>query len=185
MIFEAVDAVPGAWLITAEAHHDERGSMTRTYEAEAWAAHGLTTTIDHVAVSRNLAAATLRGLHLQVAPHGEAKTVRCTRGRIFDVLVDARPTSPTFGRWAGFELDESDDRSLHAPVGVAHGFVTLLPDTEVTYLISAGYVAEAAAGIRWDDPDLAITWPVEPEVLSDRDRHLPRLAEWATNLELP
>jgi dTDP-4-dehydrorhamnose 3,5-epimerase len=185
VIFTAVDGISGAWVVDPEVVEDDRGSFARAYDVTAWSQHGIDVAIDHVGVSRNVRAGTLRGLHLQSAPHGEAKTVRCTRGRLFDVMVDVRPGSASYGHWAGFVLDAATHRSLHLPVGVAHGFVTLVPDTEVTYLISAPFVAEAAGGFRWDDPDVAIDWPVEPSVLSLRDRHLPTLADWAAAQEIP
>lgn len=183
MSFTAVDGIVGAWVVDPDVVEDERGSFARAFDAPAWAQRGIEVAVDHVGVSRNVRAGTLRGLHLQSAPHGEAKTVRCTRGRLFDVMVDVRPGSIGYGRWAGFELDATSHRAIHLPVGVAHGFVTLEPDTEVTYLISAPFVAEVAGGFRWDDPDVAIDWPVEPTVLSDRDRHLPTLAEWTAAQE--
>ena len=183
MIFSPVDGIAGAWVLDPEPQVDDRGSFSRTYDRGAWIAHGLDTTLDHIATSSNVHTGTLRGLHLQSAPHGEAKTVRCTRGRVFDVMVDARIGTEGFGRWAGFELDVAGGRSLHLPVGVAHGFITREANSELTYLISAAYEPAATGGFRWDDPDLAIAWPLAPEHLSDRDQHLPGLADWAAAQE--
>ncbi len=183
MIFTPVDGITGAWVLDPEPQADDRGSFSRSYERAGWMAHGLDAMVDHIATSSNGPAATLRGLHVQSAPHGEAKTVRCTRGRVFDVMVDARVRTEGFGRWAGFELDAAGGRSLHLPVGVAHGFLTLEANSELTYLISAPYQPEAAGGFCWDDPDLAIAWPLAPERLSDRDQHLPRMADWAAAQE--
>ena len=183
MIFTPIDGIEGAWVIDLEHHADERGRFARTYVPDEWAAHGITTELDHIATSSNVRMSTLRGMHLQSAPHSEAKTVRCSRGRIFDVVVDARSGTPGFGRWAGFELDADVGRSLHLPSGTAHGFLTLEPESEVTYLISASYQPDAAGGFRWDDPAVGITWPAEPEVLSERDATLPSLADWAAAQE--
>lgn len=181
MTFAPVGGIAGAWLVEPEIHEDERGSFHRVFDRPAWVDQGIETAIDHVGVSRNREVGTLRGMHLQAAPDGEAKTVRCTKGRMFDVLVDVRAGSSTFGRWAGVELSEDDDLALHLPVGLAHGFITLAPGTEVTYLISAPFVATAAGGFRWDDPDVGIDWPIDPVIMSDRDRQLPSLAEWTAS----
>lgn len=183
MIFRPIEGIDGAWTIDQEPHADERGRFARTYVPSEWAAHGITTDLDHIATSSNVRAGTLRGMHLQSAPHSEAKTVRCSRGRIFDVVVDVRAGSPGFGRWAGFELDAEAGRSLHLPAGTAHGFLTLEPESEVTYLISASYQPQSASGFRWDDPDVAIAWPDEPVIMSDRDATLPSLADWAAAQE--
>ena len=184
MIFTPVAGIPGAWTIDQERHADGRGSFGRTYDRAAFEAHGLTADIDHIATSTNRAEGTLRGMHLQTAPHGEAKTVRCTAGRAFDVVVDVRP-GPTFGRWAGVELSVEEGRALHLPIGTAHGFLTLAPDTELTYLISTAYQPGSGSGFRWDDPAVAIDWPATPQVLSDRDADLPTLADWAAAQEQP
>jgi dTDP-4-dehydrorhamnose 3,5-epimerase len=116
-------------------------------------------------------------MHLQEAPHGETKFIRCTRGRVFDVAVDVRPTSPTFGRSFGLDLDAEHGLGLVLSPGVAHGFMTLVDESEVSYQISVPYQAESSIGFRWDDPDVGIVWPATPLVMSDRDRHLPFLAE--------
>lgn len=179
MNFAPIDGIGGAWVIDLEHQVDERGRFARTYVPEEWAAHGITTVLDHIATSSNTRARTLRGMHLQSAPFSEAKTVRCSRGRIFDVVVDVRADSPGYGRWAGFELDAHSGRSLHLPAGTAHGFLTLEPESEVTYLISASYQPDAAGGFRWDDPAVGIDWPADPEIMSERDANLPSLADWA------
>jgi dTDP-4-dehydrorhamnose 3,5-epimerase len=127
-------------------------------------------------MSTNRVAGTLRGMHLQRDPFGETKFVRCTRGRIFDVAVDARTGSPGFGRWVGVELDVGGGLGLVVPPGVAHGFVTLADDSEVSYQISVPYRPEASSGFRWDDPEVGIAWPCPPRVMSDRDRELPPLS---------
>lgn len=121
---------------------------------------------------------TVRGIHFQAPPHAQAKLVRCLRGRILDVAVDLRAGSPTYGRWLGAELDPDNGEQLFIPVGFAHGFMTLEPDTEVAYKVSAFYEPGAEGGVRWDDPDLAISWPTPPSgaELSPKDRDLPALA---------
>ena len=132
--------------------------------------------MQHDATSFNARAGTLRGLHFQASPHGEAKLVRCTRGAIFDVAVDLRSGSATRGRWYGQVLDAADGCALFVPVGFAHGFQTLDDASEVLYAMSAPYVGEAAGGVRWDDPAFAIDWPPEPaggRTMSDRDRSWP------------
>ncbi len=177
MIFTPVDEVPGAWVIEPERIADSRGWFARTFAVDEFAERGLDTRVVQTSASFNEAAGTLRGMHLQRDPHGETKLIRCTHGRAFDVMVDVRPGTPTFGRWAGFELDPGSGRSVYLPAGVAHGFVTLAPDTELSYQISAAHVPEAAVGFRWDDATVAIEWPVPPTTLSDRDRELPLLAE--------
>ena len=111
-------------------------------------------------------------------PHRESKLVRCTAGRIFDVIVDLRPDASTFGHWAGHTIDAAEGRAVYVPRGMAHGFLTLAPDSEVLYQISVPYEPTAAAGVRWDDPDLAIAWPARPTVISERDAALPSLDDF-------
>jgi dTDP-4-dehydrorhamnose 3,5-epimerase len=148
---------------------DERGFFARTWCRETFAAHGLSAELSQCSVSFNHRKGTLRGLHYQAAPFEEAKLVRCTHGAIFDVAVDVRAGSPTFGEWVGLELSARNRRMLFVPEGVAHGFMTLEDDSEVFYQISKPYRPEAARGIRWDDPTLAIAWPLAPTVVSERD----------------
>jgi dTDP-4-dehydrorhamnose 3,5-epimerase len=167
----------GAFLITAEPHLDERGSFGRFFCVEEYERHGLVPRIAQGSLSHNRARGTLRGLHYQAAPHLEAKTVRCLRGSIYDVIVDLRPGSATRGRWHAAELAAESGQALYAPPGFAHGFLTLESDTLVEYLISELYVAAGSRGVRYDDPLLAIHWPFPPQVVSDRDRHLPYLDE--------
>lgn len=159
---------------------DARGSFARTFCRADLAAAGIPFTVEQANLSRNPVRGTLRGLHFQAEPHGEPKIVSCVRGRIWDVAVDIRPGSPTYGRWRGFELSPESACAVHIPQGFAQGFLTLEPDSEVHYLMGAPYVPEAGMGIRWDDPDLAIAWPEPPALLSARDAALPRLAELGT-----
>jgi dTDP-4-dehydrorhamnose 3,5-epimerase len=165
----------GVFVVELEEHVDERGSFARTWCRDEMAAAGLTSELAQCSLSRNRVAGTLRGLHFQRAPHEEAKLVRCTRGAIFDVAVDLRPGSPTRGRWVGVELNPDDGSALYVPEGCAHGFQTLLDDTDVAYMISTPYAPEASAGVRWDDPLIAIDWPEVAAVrtISERDRSLP------------
>lgn len=153
---------------------DERGSFVRTFDAAAFTAHGLCATWTEHGQAVNRVAGTIRGLHFQHAPHGETKLIRCTRGAAFDVLVDARPRSSTFGRWEAFALDEADDVALYAPSGIAHGYQALRDGTVLDYLHSTAYAAEAAAGYRYDSPELAIPWPLAVTTISPRDLALPK-----------
>ena len=169
--------IPGAWLIDIERHADERGFFARTWCRREAAAHGLVADFAQNSVSYNSAAGTLRGLHYQWHPHGEAKVVQCLRGAIFDVIVDLRPDSPSFGRWLGTELTADSHRMLFIPEHVAHGFQTLAADTEVAYMISAFHRPDAARGIRHDDPALGIPWPLPVTHLSAKDKTWPTFAE--------
>lgn len=170
-------ALPGCFVIEPALIEDERGMFARTFCADEFTRQGLTSAIAQCSISFNHAKGTLRGLHYQAPPHQEAKLVRCTRGRIFDAAVDVRPGSPTFARWAAVELTAANHLALYIPEGVAHGFVTLEPESEVSYQISVTYQPEASAGVRWDDPEIAIDWPdVGPLTMSARDRNLPTLS---------
>ncbi len=162
----------GVSVVESQPQRDERGSFARTFDAEIFAAHGLDPRVVQCNTSYNALAGTLRGLHYQAAPHEEGKLVRCTRGRVFDVVVDLRPASPTHRRWLGLELDADGSRSLFIPAGCAHGFQTLRDDSEVHYQMTAVYVPAAARGVRWDDPAFAIRWPEPPageRIVSARD----------------
>jgi dTDP-4-dehydrorhamnose 3,5-epimerase len=169
MIFTEL-ALKGAFLIELERQEDERGFFARTFCVEEFAARGLETTIAQCSVSYNHRRGTLRGLHYQNPPHGEAKLVRCTAGAVFDVIVDIRPTSATFKRWLGIELSAKNRKMIYIPEGFAHGFETLEDNTELFYQISKAYVASAARRIAWNDATIGITWPLPPSVLSTRDR---------------
>ena len=152
----------GAWLIELEPVGDERGSFARTFDREAWEQRSMDPSVVQCSVSFNPRAGTLRGMHLQTEPHGEPKLMRVSRGAIFDVLVDLREDSPTHRQWYGAQLSAENGCMLFAPRGLAHGFQTLADDSEVVYTIGAPYVPEAASGVRWDDPALAIEWPDAP-----------------------
>ena len=148
----------------------------RTLDLAALAEHGLATRWPEAGEAHNLRAGTLRGLHYQHPPHAEAKLIRCTRGALYDVLVDLRPESPAYGRWEAFELHADDDTILYAPPGLAHGYQTCADATTVAYLHSTPYAPGAAAGVRYDSPDLAIPWPLPPVAVSARDAALPPFA---------
>jgi dTDP-4-dehydrorhamnose 3,5-epimerase len=169
----------GACLVEPELAHDGRGAFARTFCRREFAAHGLETDVAQTNVSFNPMQGTIRGLHWQAAPHEEAKLVRCTHGAAFDAIVDLRRGSPTFGHWHAVELSAANRCMLYVPKGFAHGFQTVQPDTELFYLMSEFYVPEAKRGVRWDDPTLAIAWPMAAALLSEADRALPLLAELA------
>lgn len=170
-------ALAGCVLVESDPDEDERGAFARTFCAEEFRRHGLDARVAQCSVSSNREAGTLRGLHHQLAPYAEARLVSCGRGALFDVAVDLRPDSASFGRWAAWELRAGDHRAVYLPEGVAHGFVTLEADTDVRYQMSVPFRPEAAAGVRWDDADIGIGWPdVRPLIISERDRNLPTLA---------
>jgi dTDP-4-dehydrorhamnose 3,5-epimerase len=165
----------GAYTIDMTRMEDERGFFARSYCAQEFRAHGLPADMPECSVSFNLRRGTLRGMHFQSAPHTEDKLVRCTAGGIFDVIVDLRAGSPTHRQWFGAELTSENRRSLFIPKGFAHGFITLCDATEVFYMISVPYVAGCERGVRWNDPALAIEWPMDPVVISPRDAAYPLL----------
>lgn len=174
MVFTEL-ALPGAYVIEPERHQDERGFLARSFCADEFRARGLEIRIVQCSISYNRRRSTLRGLHYQAPPDAETKLVRCTAGAVFDVIVDLRPDSPTFKRWVAVELTADNRRSLYVPTGVAHGFQTLVDDSELFYQISHPYVPEAFRGVRWNDPELDVAWPpAETRVISPRDLALPR-----------
>jgi dTDP-4-dehydrorhamnose 3,5-epimerase len=170
--------IPGLFLIELERMEDERGFFSRAFCSDTFLQRGLCTDYVQWSVSFNKRSGTLRGLHFQAPPQEEIKLVSCTRGAVFDVAVDLRSRSPSRGKWAGVELSADNGSTLYIPAGFAHGFQTLTDDAEVRYHISERYRPEAARGVRWDDPDLAIAWPnAEERVISSRDQTLPRLRD--------
>ncbi|MFZ3581673.1 dTDP-4-dehydrorhamnose 3,5-epimerase [Loktanella sp. DJP18] len=170
-------SLPGVTIIRPKLMRDARGLFARTYCAEAFRKAGLDLTVEQMALSQNTLRGTLRGLHIIPEAVGEVKLVRCTRGAVFDVVVDLRFGSPAFGQWISVELNAKNYQALYLPKGLAHGFLTLVDDTEIAYQFSEPHRPGIETGLRWDDPDLAINWPFAPIVLSDRDRGLPLLAE--------
>lgn len=168
-------SIAGAWILEPHFIHDERGAFGRIFCAHEFAAWGLCASFTQSSLSKNSAVGTLRGMHFQSAPHEEVKLVRCTRGALFDVLVDLRRMSPSFGKWIGVELTAENARALYVPAGVAHGFLTLRDHTEVMYHMDTDFRPDAARGIRWNDPAIGVEWPAEPRVMSERDRSYPDL----------
>jgi dTDP-4-dehydrorhamnose 3,5-epimerase len=166
-------ALKDAVLIQLDPRQDERGFFARTYCRNEFAAAGLETEFVQGSMSFNRAKGTLRGLHFQRPPHEEVKVVRCIRGAIYDVIVDLRPSSPSYLKWQGFELTEENGLQLYVPRGFAHGFLTLCEEAAVTYQVSAFYTPGAEAGVRWDDPRFGIEWPADIAVLSAKDAAWP------------
>jgi dTDP-4-dehydrorhamnose 3,5-epimerase len=166
-------AIDGVTIVDLDPSADERGSFARLHCPEAFAAAGHPFVPAQTSLSRNTAAATLRGLHYEAPPRAEAKLVRVTRGAIFDVAVDLRPDSPTYLKWTGAELSADNGRALLIGAGMAHGFITLAPDTDVLYQIDKMFEAGHGRGVRWNDPAFGIVWPVQPVVISERDATYP------------
>jgi dTDP-4-dehydrorhamnose 3,5-epimerase len=163
----------GACIIEIEKLKDERGFFARTWCRKEFEAHGLTSSVVQANVSFNKKKGTLRGMHYQIAPYEEAKLVRCTRGAIYDVIIDLRPGSPTYKQWFGVDLTAENYQMLYVPENFAHGFQTLSDNTEVTYQVSQFYTPGSERGIRWDDPAFSISWPLKIQVISDKDTSWP------------
>jgi dTDP-4-dehydrorhamnose 3,5-epimerase len=166
-------SVAGVMLVDIEPHEDDRGAFARLQCPDEFASVGWPFSPAQTSLSRNPRTSTLRGLHYQLAPYGEAKLVRTVRGRMFDVAVDLRRDSPTYRRWTAAELSADNARALLIPEGVAHGFLTLEPDTDVLYQISPAFRPGHEAGVRWNDPAFAIAWPAAPSLISERDATYP------------
>ena len=171
--------IPDVILVTPPRFGDARGFFSETFNAARWAAAGIEGTFIQDNHSLSARSGTVRGLHCQIAPNVQGKLVRCVRGAIWDVAVDIRVGSPTYGKHVTAELSAENWRQLWIPGGFLHGFCTLAPDTEVIYKVTGDYDRAAERGVIWNDPDLALPWPVAAEdvVLSDKDRVLPKLAE--------
>lgn len=165
----------GAFIIDIERHEDSRGFFSRTFCEQEFAAHGIYQRPVQSNISFNTIRGTVRGMHYQLAPHTEAKLVRCTAGKIFDVIVDVRENSATRYQWFGIELDSSSRRALYIPEGFAHGFQTLDDATEVFYEMFNLFQPGHAAGLRWNDPTLGIAWPLDAKAISEKDRAYPLL----------
>ena len=162
-----------AFVIDLERQEDERGLFARSWDQREFEARGLNPRLVQCNVSFNMKKGTLRGMHYQAKPYEEAKVVRCTRGAIYDVIIDLRPDSPTFKQWKGEELTADNYRMMYVPEGLAHGFLTLQDRTEVSYQMSQIHVPASARGTRWDDPAFGIQWPIRVQVISDRDKNYP------------
>lgn len=165
--------VAGAFIVDIEPLGDDRGFFSRAWCAREFQQHNLSVELVQANISYNRHKGTLRGLHYQSAPHEESKLVRCTRGSIYDVVVDLRQYSPSYLKWVGVELCAENRRMLYVPQGCAHGFITLEDDTEVFYQVSAFYTPEAEDGARYDDPSFDIEWPVPVSVISEKDANWP------------
>jgi dTDP-4-dehydrorhamnose 3,5-epimerase len=173
-------SLDGVALIEPEVHGDERGFLVETFRDDGWREVGVAVDFvqdNHSRSSRGI----LRGIHFQTTP-GQAKLVRCLRGRVWDLAVDLRRKSPTYGEWEGHELDDERHRQLFVPVGFGHGFCVLSDVADVAYKLSSPYDPATEAGIAWDDPDVGVDWPIDDPILSERDRGAPRLAEIADEL---
>ena len=168
--------VAGSYVVRLERREDERGFFARTFCVDEFAAVGIPSDFPQQSLARSKRAGTLRGMHLQLAPHGEDKFIRCTSGAIFDAFVDLRPASPTYLKHASATIGAEDGDALFVPAGCAHGYQTLANDTDVLYAMSQRYAPAAARSVLWSDPRLRIMWPLPDPILSDTDRDAPPLA---------
>lgn len=168
--------IEGVYVVDVERKEDQRGFFGRVFCQEEFRRMGLEPAMLQMNVGFSRRKGTLRGMHYQREPHGEAKLVRCTRGAVFDVALDLRPGSPTQGKWFGAELSSSNHRMLYIPVGCAHGYQTLEDDAEICYMTSRVYVGDAATGVRHDDPGFGIEWPLPVACISDADASWPDYA---------
>lgn len=165
----------GAWVIDIEPRGDDRGFFARTWCEKEAAAVGLNPRWVQANTSFSKDVGTLRGMHYQASPRQETKLVRCTRGTIFDAIVDLRPSSPTYLKWFGVELSAENHRAIYVPEDFAHGFITLTGDVEIQYMVSQFYAPDAERGMRWNDPAVGINWPRGVEVISDKDARWPHI----------
>jgi dTDP-4-dehydrorhamnose 3,5-epimerase len=180
LIFHDLPLV-GAYLVELTPHQDDRGSFARIWCREEFSKQGLATDFVQGNASINPEAGTLRGMHYQEPPYAEVKLVRCLRGAIYDVIVDLRPDSSSYLDWYGVELSPAKLEMLYVPEGFGHGFITLKPDSEVNYLVSAAYAPGAGRGVRYDDPVLGIEWPGTVTRISAQDQGWPLLSETTTS----
>ncbi|HEB87794.1 MAG TPA: dTDP-4-dehydrorhamnose 3,5-epimerase [Gammaproteobacteria bacterium] len=163
----------GAYVIELEKLEDNRGFFARTWCQKELEANNLAAQVAQANVSYNAKAGTLRGMHYQVSPYEETKLIRCTRGALYDVIVDLRPDSPTYKQWIGIELTADNYKMLYVPANFAHGFITLEDSTEATYFVSEFYTPGAEQGLRWNDTEFGIDWPRPAEIISDKDADWP------------
>jgi len=167
--------IPGLILVSPSSFGDTRGFFMETYKKSAFAANGITDDFVQDNFSHSVGGV-VRGLHYQKSPRAQAKLVSVISGEIFDVAVDIRPGSPTFGQWAGVSLSAANKNMLYIPAGFAHGFCVVSEEVDFTYKVSAEYAPDLDRGILWNDPDIGISWPVSAPILSDKDRQLPTLS---------
>jgi dTDP-4-dehydrorhamnose 3,5-epimerase len=170
-------SIPGTYLIHIEPHNDERGFFGRSWCVNEFREHGLNERLVQCNISFNIKKGTLRGMHYQLPPYAEAKLIRCTRGAIYDVAVDLRPDSVSFKHWISVELTSVNLQMLYIPEGVAHGFQTIVDNSEVFYQMSELYNAQSGQGVRWNDPAFAIKWPYDDPIISIRDTQFPDFAQ--------
>ncbi|MGV7223240.1 MAG: dTDP-4-dehydrorhamnose 3,5-epimerase [Nitrospinales bacterium] len=163
----------GAYIIEIEKLKDHRGFFARSWCQNEFGTKGLVSHVVQTNISSNKKKGTLRGMHYQLSPYEETKLIRCTRGAIYDVLIDLRPASPTYTQWVGIELTAENYKMLYVPENFAHGFQSLEDDTEVTYQVSQFYTPGSESGIRCDDPLFRIDWPIKVQVISDKDKNWP------------
>jgi dTDP-4-dehydrorhamnose 3,5-epimerase len=174
MIIFKETKLKGAFVIEPEKFQDHRGYFARSFSRTEFLEHGLRAEFFEAGISFNLRKHTVRGMHFQAPPNAQAKLVRCTRGAIFDVLIDLRPESPMYRQWFAQELTQHNSLMLYIPEGCAHGFQTLQDETEVFYQLSAGYAPASERGVRWNDPVFGISWPeTERIIINERDRTYP------------
>lgn len=167
----------GAYIVELEKLEDNRGFFARAWCQKEFEDHGLVSSVVQANNSFNAKAGTLRGMHYQVAPYEETKLIRCTRGALYDVIVDLRPDSSTYKCWMGVELTADNYKMLYVPANFAHGFITLEDTTEAIYFVSESYTPGAERGLRWNDPEIAITWPRPVDVISEKDAGWPSFVE--------
>jgi len=172
MIFSETK-LKGVYVIELEKKEDERGFFGRVWDQKEFENHGLNSKIVQCSVSHNKKKGTVRGMHYQVAPYEEAKIIWCIKGKIYDVIIDIRPESKNFKKWLGVELTEKNYKMIYIPEGFAHGFQSLMDNTEVFYQITQQYMPEFSRGIKWNDDDIGIKWPINEVILSEGDRKLP------------
>jgi dTDP-4-dehydrorhamnose 3,5-epimerase len=165
--------LPGVWIIEPERLEDERGFFARTWCRSEFEARGLNADLEQCNIAFNAQKGTLRGMHWQATPHGEAKLIRCTRGAVWDVALDLRPASPMFLKWFGVELSAQNRRMFFIPEGLAHGLQTLEDSSEMFYQMSTNYHAPSVRGARFDDPAFAIEWPLPISIIAEKDKSWP------------
>ena len=172
MVFKETK-LKGAFIINLKRLEDERGFFARTFCQKEFQEHGLNPQIAQANISYNKKRGTFRGMHMQLAPYEESKLIKCTGGAIYDVIIDMRISSDTFKQWVGAELTAENHQMLYVPEGFAHGFITLKNDKEVTYQMNQFYAPGSEKGFRWDDPAFGIEWPIQPVLISEKDKNFP------------